>query len=546
VKPALRVLVVEDSALDAELVVRELRREYEVEFERVESAAAVREALRRPWDLLCADWQMPGFTAPDAFRLVKEAGLDVPFIIISGMVGEETAVAAMRTGVHDFIPKTSLSRLLPAVQRELREARGREERRKMEQQLAISDRLASVGMIAAGVAHEINNPLAALVTNLEAAQECIAALATLVEGAAGAVDGDGAAEPPAGERWRRVLPLVRRGRISLDDAVVAADRIQATARDLKVFSKADSEEKVLVDVREVLESTARLAATATRHCARTTRDFAEVPPVLASEGRLSQVFLNLILNAAQAIAEGRAAENEIRLVTRFDGARQRVVVEVRDTGSGIAEEHLPRLFDPFFTTKPAGIGTGLGLAICHRIVSALDGRIEVRTRVGQGSTFAVELPAAAPGAAPGRRRPRRRAAVTAPPPRRGRVLVVDDDPIVASAVARTLEREHDVVALQAAAEALRRIGAGERFDVILCDLMMPDMTGMDLHDRLREVAPDQAQRMVFLTGGVFTPHGRAFLERVPNVYVEKPFRSEQLRALVAEALSGAEAGPPPA
>jgi signal transduction histidine kinase len=535
------VLVVEDSALDAELVVRELRREYEVEFERVETAAAVREALGRPWDLVCADWQMPGFTAPDAFRLVKEAGADVPFIIISGIVDEETAVAAMRTGVHDFIPKTSLSRLLPAVQRELREARGRAERRTMEQQLAISDRLASVGMIAAGVAHEINNPLAALVTNLEAAQECIAAVAALAEGAAAA------AEPTAAERWRRALPLVQRGRISLDDAVVAADRIQATARDLKVFSKADSEEKVLVDVREVLESTARLAATATRHCARMSRDFAEVPPVLASEGRLSQVFLNLILNAAQAIAEGHAAENEIRLVTRFDAARQRVVVEVRDTGSGIAAEHLPRLFDPFFTTKPAGIGTGLGLAICHRIVSALDGRIDVRTRVGQGSTFAVELPAASPGAAPVRRRPRRRAPAPAPPPsRRGHVLVVDDDPIVASAVTRTLEREHDVVALQAAAEALRRIVAGERFDVILCDLMMPDVTGMDLHDRLREVAPDQAQRMVFLTGGVFTPHGRAFLDRVPNAYVEKPFRSEQLRALVADALSAEDAGPPPA
>jgi signal transduction histidine kinase len=537
-KPTLRVLLVEDSELDAAIVVRELQREYATVSERVETAAAMREALSRPWDLVCSDWHMPLFSATGAFALVKQAGLDLPFIIISGVVGEETAVDAMRAGVHDFIVKGSLSRLLPAVQRELREAKVRAEQRRMQQHLAISDRLASIGMIAAGVAHEINNPLAALVANIEAAQEALALARAIAED-----QGAGAAAPAQREVWRSLASTLERGCVPLDDAGAAAGRIRDTAQDLKVFSKAHSDEKTLVDVRRVLDSCARMAATATRHCARVVRDFAEVPPILASEGRISQVFLNLILNAAQAISEGHAAENEIRLVTRFDAANGRVVVEVRDTGCGIPEENLPRIFDPFFTTKPSGIGTGLGLSICERVVAALDGRIGVRSRVGEGSTFTVELPAAPPQALPATRR------ATAPVPsglpahRRGRVLVVDDDAIVGRAVARVLERDNEVVALDDPAEALRRITAHEQFDVVLCDLMMPEMTGMELYDRVRETAPEQAERVVFLTGGVFTAESRAFLERVPNACVEKPFQSDQLRAIVGDAISGRASRP---
>jgi signal transduction histidine kinase len=539
VKPPLRVLVVEDSVEDAELVVRELRREYDVTFERVDTAAAMHEALAQPWDAVCSDWRMPAFSALEAYALVKEAGLDAPFVIVSGTVGEEAAVAAMRTGVHDFVMKDSLPRLLAVVQRELREAKVRREQRQMQRHLAMSDRLASVGMIAAGVAHEINNPLAALITNLEAAQEGIAAMMEL----AVALPADGTRDDR--ECWRRAGGIVERQRASLRDAAVAAERIREIARDLKLFSRTDSDERTLVDVRQVLESSARMASSATRHCARVVREFGEVPPILASEGRISQVFLNLILNAAQAIPEGNAAANEIRLVTRFDPERGRVVVEVRDTGSGISPENLARIFDPFFTTKPVGVGTGLGLAICHRIVSALEGRIDVRSRPGEGTAFLVELPAAQPGAAPARRRARRRVPKDVPPPRRGRVLVVDDDDIVAGAVKRALEREHEVVSLLTAEGALARVVAGERFDVVLCDLMMPQMTGMELYDRMRELAPDQAQRMVFLTGGVFTQQGRAFLGRVPNPWVEKPFRSAQLRNLVNDALSAEGPRPTP-
>jgi len=189
---------------------------------------------------------------------------------------------------------------------------------------------------------------------------------------------------------------------------------------------------------------------------------------------------------------------------------------------------LSKIFDAFFTTKAIGVGTGLGLSICHRIVRALGGELEVESELGSGSAFRVSLPAASSAREPVRvvsNAPRK-------PGRRGRVLVVDDEPMIATAIRRTLSLEHDVVLSSAAATALQRINDGERFDVILCDLMMPQMTGMELYDELVRTAPAQADRVVFLSGGAFTAAARAFLDDVPNPHLEKPFDTRQLLALV--------------
>jgi CheY-like chemotaxis protein len=214
-------------------------------------------------------------------------------------------------------------------------------------------------------------------------------------------------------------------------------------------------------------------------------------------------------------------------------------VEITDTGGGIAPEVLPRIFDPFFTTKPVGVGTGLGLSICHGIVSGLGGEIQVDSVPRRGSTFRVLLPAASPA---------QRAASPAPSPgaapeRRGRILVVDDEPLVGRAVTRILS-QHEVVHRTSARAALADVAEGaERFDLVLCDLMMPEMTGMDLHARLRALAPALADRTIFLTGGAFTGGAREFLDRVPNARIEKPFDPETLRGLVARALEAATGSP---
>jgi CheY-like chemotaxis protein len=382
-------------------------------------------------------------------------------------------------------------------------------------QLLVADRMASVGTLAAGVAHEINNPLATVMANLGLAVEDVAALARRPElaGALGELEAE------------------------LGDATEAADRVRLIVRDLKLFSRGEEELRGPVDVHAVLDSALRMAWNEVRHRAQVVKRYGTVAAVDANASRLGQVFLNLIVNAAQAIPAGQADINEIRLRTEVsEEAGGRVVVEVEDTGPGIPPEVLGRLFTPFFTTKPVGAGTGLGLSICQRLVAGLGGEITVRSRVGQGTTFRVALPVAALGeqtaAAAGAGRPRSAS-------RRGHILVVDDEELIVTAVRRILGREHDVTGVTQAQEALAAILAGDRWDLILCDLMMPVMTGMDLHAALSAAAPDQAGRMVFLTGGAFTAASRTFLGATTRAYLEKPFEVNALLAFVNERIGRA-------
>jgi signal transduction histidine kinase/DNA-binding response OmpR family regulator len=371
-------------------------------------------------------------------------------------------------------------------------------------QLLVSDRMASVGMLAAGVAHEINTPLACVLANLDLSVRELA---------------DHEASGDLGD--------VHELREMLGEARGAADRVRQIVRDLKVFSRHEDTRSGAVDVQKVLESTLRMAWNEIRHRARLIKDYGRVPLAEGSESRLGQVFLNLIVNAAQAIAEGNADGNAIRIVTSSDQT-DRIIVAITDTGKGIAAQDLRHLFRPFYTTKGPGVGTGLGLAISQRIVSGLGGEIHVESEVGKGTTFRVVLPAA------------RSTEVVEQPPvqmasratRRARILIVDDDPMLSSVMRRALSNEHEVVAINAASEALDRMRAGERFDLILCDLMMPQMTGMDLYATLRNVDPASADRMIFMTGGAFTPVARAFLDEVPNQRMEKPFDVQHLRSIV--------------
>jgi PAS domain S-box-containing protein len=373
-------------------------------------------------------------------------------------------------------------------------------------QLMVSDRMASVGALAAGVAHEINNPLAAVLANLEFAVDVV------------------------GEVALESGPLMQLSDLQdiLRDAREAADRVREIVKDLKIFSRAQEDKRGAVDVRRVMESSLRMAWNEIRHRAQLVRQFDSVPLVEGNESRLGQVFLNLIINAAQAIPEGKADSNQITVAIHSDSLR-RAVIEIHDTGSGIPGHVLKDIFKPFFTTKPPGVGTGLGLAICHRIVTGMGGEISVSSTAGEGTVFRVTLIGARiePSPPPPRRTVR-------PAKRRGRVLLVDDDHLIAGTVRRALGAEHDVTAVLRAQEALDRIAAGQRYDVILCDVMMPSMTGIEFHGRLSREVPDQAGRIVFLTGGAFTSTARTFLDETPNLHMEKPFEVQALRALINE------------
>jgi CheY-like chemotaxis protein len=236
----------------------------------------------------------------------------------------------------------------------------------------------------------------------------------------------------------------------------------------------------------------------------------------------------LLVNAAHAIPEGNAEKNEIRVTTReLDGM---VLVEVADTGSGIEEDKLEKIFEPFYTTKPAGVGTGLGLSICQGIVAGYGGHIHVTSALGRGSRFVVTLPTGALS----ERFERSGSEPPKLPARPARILVVDDEAMLLKSAARMLSPPHAVVTVQEAARALEMIRSGEQFDVILCDLMMPQMTGMELFEALKPLLPDLERRAVFLTGGAFTPGARAFLEQTTCHRLEKPFERNALLAIIRD------------
>ncbi len=279
----------------------------------------------------------------------------------------------------------------------------------------------------------------------------------------------------------------------------------------------------------ILELSIKLANNEIRHRAHLTRDFGGVPSVCANEGQLGQVFLNLLVNAAQSITEGAATRNEIRAVTRTNQNGD-AVIEIHDTGAGFSDEIRARIFQPFFTTKPVGSGTGLGLSICHGIVASHGGSIEAESTIGKGSVFRVVLPATTVS-------PRTRSSI---PPRlaarpTGRFLVIDDEVAIARTYCRLLGTDQCVTCLSGA-EALAMLRAGERFDAILCDVMMPETSGLDVYNALLSIEPEQTKRMIFVTGGAFTNRARHFLASLPNSVIQKPFETAYLFGCVERVL----------
>ncbi len=273
--------------------------------------------------------------------------------------------------------------------------------------------------------------------------------------------------------------------------------------------------------------------------ARLVKEYGEVPTLMANNGKLAQVFLNLLVNATHAIDEGDVEHNEIRVRTWVDGTD--LLVEIRDTGKGIAAENLPRLFEPFFTTKEIGSGSGLGLSICQSIIESYGGKINVKSEVGKGSSFVVRLPIESEKSITSALRATDELPSVTPSVR-GHILVVDDEIHVGKAMKHMLADEHDVVLVtsgSAAKQAIKKKKTEkETFDVIICDLMMPDVTGMDLYAWLAEKHPDLADKMVFVTGGAFTPRAKEFISSVENPRLEKPFDPKTLKAWLRKMVRG--------
>jgi PAS domain S-box-containing protein len=415
-------------------------------------------------------------------------------------------------------------------------ARDVSERRRMVDQVAQSDRMATLGTLAAGVAHEINNPLSYLSGNLHIVNEQLARLSSEVRAmrerlahtvgperaTALAAAFPGLLDPSTFENLTELM----------EDATDGAQRVRSIVGDLKHFTRRDERQRGPVNLREVAERALKIASHEIRHRAHVATRLDEVPPVEGEEGRLAQVFVNLLVNAAQAIPPGHAAENEIRLAVWASGGQ--VCAEVTDTGGGIPPEVKAKLFQPFVTTKGPGTGSGLGLAICQHIVNDHQGTIEVRSEIGRGTTFSLRFPAAdAPAATP---RPPEEEAPPAPAglahERRARILVVDDEPALVRTLKRDLSREYDVVTVSSGREAIDLLSHDAAFALVLCDIMMLDVSGREVFEWIREHRPALQESIVFITGGTTNAEARHFLDRVENVVIEKPFELPHLRRIV--------------
>ena len=377
---ALRTLVVDDSSSVRKLLL-ELLRERDHEVTTVGTAEEGLEAhLRHPFHLMLVDWTLPGMSGLELCRAVRNrpGGEHVVILVITGRNRAEDLHAVLDAGASDYLskpidPEILGTRLLIAERAIAEGHRRAEERQEMESRLAFADRMASIGTLTAGVAHELNNPLMYVLSNLRLTREEI----------------DAQADAEA-------LELARQ---QLDEAIHGAIRMQNIVRDLKTFSRVDDEQRGKVDVQGVLESSINICWNEIRHRATLERDFGEIPVVDVNESRLGQVFLNLLINAAQAMPERPVTQNRITVRTHTD-ADGWAVVEVADNGTGIEPDRMSHVFEPFFTTKSISEGTGLGLSICKDIVRDAGGTIEARSEAGRGSTFVVRLPASTRADAP--------------------------------------------------------------------------------------------------------------------------------------------------
>jgi PAS domain S-box-containing protein len=380
--------------------------------------------------------------------------------------------------------------------------------REAQEKLLVATRLASVGTLAAGVAHEVNNPLAWVTSNLGYALEVLSAR--------------------SGPELRGDLEL----REALEEALQGADRIASIVKAMRSLGRpSDAEGPRATDVLAELHDALQMVRNQLVQRARLEVHVPErLPRTWARTNELGRVFLNVLVNAAQAIPEGRASENRIAVTVREQGAD--IVVEVADTGVGIPLQARDRIFEPFFTTKAVGLGTGLGLSIARSIIEGAGGGIDFESEEGRGTTFRIRLPARTSAA--GVPAPAPAAPARAERPRRTprRVLVIDDEPLVRKALARMLSKVHEVTALGSASEALRRIDGGERWDAILCDLMLPDVDGVGFYEALEARRSDAIGRLAFVTGGAFGERATSFLAAHRVVALSKPVEPAELLAVV--------------
>jgi two-component system cell cycle sensor histidine kinase/response regulator CckA len=518
-RKALRVLLVEDSEPDAELLLVSLAEAgYDVVTERVQTATEMRNALARGgWQLILSDYSLPTFSAPEALAIAQELKPELPFIIVSGTVGEDTAVTALKAGASDFLVKGRLTRLAPAIERELREAALRHdrqlEREALEEQLRQSQKLEGIGRLAGGIAHDFNNLLTAIIGYTEMVLDQI-----------------GPDKPISKD---------------LDEIRRASDRAVALTRQLLAFSRKQTLKVTPVDLNGIIVNMRNmLERLISEDIAIQSQLTQLLPPILADRVQLEQVVMNLIMNAKDAMPRGGVITIDTRVVEagavksaahEHVAPGRYVALIIADTGQGMDSATQARIFEPFFTTKGAGEGTGLGLATVYGVVQQLGGQIAVSSEMGKGTTFSLYFPEFTQAATQSEVEPRR--GISAPlATGREVVLVVEDQRGVRQLVTRILTR-HGYAVLEAAdaVEAMEIAANAEQvLDLVVSDVVMPTMGGPELIARVRTLRP--ATKVLYMSGYTGDDLSRRIGHEPHATVLEKPFSASELLWAVRDML----------
>jgi len=406
--------------------------------------------------------------------------------------------------------------------------RAEEEREKLSAQLYQADKMTTVGLLAAGLAHEINNPIGFVLPNLVFLQEQIALMQEIVN-----LYERGAPKSEIAKfrKANKMYVVMKEIPQMLSDCLEGTQRVRDITRELRQFSSTDDAAAEKVDLSDLLDSSLTIAANEIKYRASVIKRYSDIPEVVVNRGKMSQVFLNLIVNAGQAIEEGHVKDNWIRVATGKQD--DKVFVEFANSGPLIAPDVLPKIFDPFFSTKPQDQGTGLGLSISYSIVQQHGGVISVESTVEQGTVFRVWLPLDTQLD----RRHVEAPASEAETFRPGRILIIDDEEGILRFLHMTLEPIHSVVSTTSGREALEILVRDPSFDLVLCDLMMPEISGMELFEKVQSEFPRLAEKFIFMTGGAFTPRSGEFVKRIDNLILEKPIELAALRTAVNELMA---------
>ena len=392
------------------------------------------------------------------------------------------------------------------------------------------DRLRAVGRLAAGLAHEVNNPLTFVLANLESLRESHQSIRRFIRRLRVELSTQEAITPQSFDRICGEIDLqelLDDAADMLTDCYKGTHRIQDIARSLGTFSRADDDRAELIDLTKVVDDACAMVFNQIRYRARLVKRFEPIPAVPVYPGRIAQALVNLLTNAAEAIEGGPYDKHRIIVATSANDTH--VIVSVRDSGAGVSEEHRDRIFTSGFTTKAHRGGMGLGLASCARIAEEHGGSIEVH-HLFEGTRFDLKIPIETGLTVVEPRRDSR--PVSEAPSTRLRLLIVDDDAMVLSALRRRLCRRYEVVTVLGGVEALALLAADSEFDSIICDLMMPKVDGKSFYDSIKKEDPELADRIVFMSGGAFTPRLRRFAASVSNPVLQKPLGHQELEAIL--------------